>query len=116
MGDWLRRLHTLIGDEYPRDNCDEMRRLPLSSHNVTNVTGISGPFSPPLDPKGVPCGGCPSCNQGEFWRWPKFHKAHNPTGWICWFCSPPPAGSGPCDFCGVPDGRTHSYQLTEGPA
>jgi hypothetical protein len=60
-------------------------------------------FSPPLDPEGVPCGGCPKCNQGEFWRWPKFHKDHNPRGWICWFCSPPPEGSGPCDFCGVPD-------------
>ena len=48
---------------------------------------ISG-FSPPLDAEGVPCGGCPKCNQGEFWRWPKFHKDHNPNGWMCWFCSP----------------------------
>jgi hypothetical protein len=30
-------------------------------------------FSPPLDKEGVPCGACPSCGQGEFWRWPKFH-------------------------------------------
>jgi hypothetical protein len=26
-------------------------------------------FSPPLDANGVPCGGCPTCNQNEFWRW-----------------------------------------------
>ena len=60
-------------------------------------------FSPKLDPEGVPCGACPNCNQGEFWRWPKFHKDYDPNGWICWFCAPPPHGSGPCDFCGVPD-------------
>jgi hypothetical protein len=60
-------------------------------------------ISPPLDAEGVPCGGCPKCNQGEFWRWPKFHPDHNPNGWVCWFCSPPPHDSGPCDFCGVPD-------------
>ena len=58
---------------------------------------------PPLDAEGVPCGGCPSCGQGEFWRWPKFHPEHDPRGWVCWFCSPPPPDSGPCDFCGVPD-------------
>jgi hypothetical protein len=103
MGDWLKRFHTLIGDEYPCDTGDEMRRNPISSHNVTNVTGISRPFSAPLDTEEVPCGGCPSCNQGEFWRWPRFHKEHKPSGWICWFCSPPPERSGPCDFCGVPD-------------
>src|SRR5262249_20852035 len=62
-----------------------------------------GAFSPKLDPDGVPCGVCPSCHRGEFWRWPRFHKDHSPTGWICWFCSPPPHGSGPCDFYGVPD-------------
>ena len=60
-------------------------------------------FSPPYDAEGVPCGVCPSCGQGEFWRWPKFHKDHDPRGWVCWFCSPPPEGSGPCDFCGVPE-------------
>jgi hypothetical protein len=50
-----------------------------------------------------PCGLCPTCRRGEFWRWPKYHKDHDPAGWICWFCSPPPEGSGPCDFCGVPE-------------
>jgi hypothetical protein len=101
MGDWLQRLHTLIGEPDPCDNSDEMRRNSISSHNVTNVTGISGPFSPPLDAEGVPCGLCPSCNQGEFWRRPKFHKDHDPTGWICWFCKPP--GDFCSDFCGVLD-------------
>jgi hypothetical protein len=65
----------------------------------SHVGGFSE-ISPPLDAERVPCGGCPSCNQGQFWRWPKFHPQHNPRGW---FCSPPPHGSGPCDFCGVPD-------------
>ena len=60
-------------------------------------------FSPPYDAEGVPCGGCPICNQGEFSRWSKHHKDHDPRGWICWLCSPPPRGSAPCDFCGVPD-------------
>jgi hypothetical protein len=60
-------------------------------------------FSPPYDAEGVPCDVCPSCSRGEFWRYPKFHKDHDPRGWICWFCSPPPEGSGPCDFCGVPE-------------
>ena len=103
MSDWLRRLHTLVGEPDPCDNSDEMRRNSISSHNVTNVTGISGPYSPPFDAEGVPCGVCPGCSRGEFWRYPKFHKRHDPIGWICWFCSPPPEGSGPCDFCGVPD-------------
>jgi hypothetical protein len=51
---------------------------------------------------GLPCGGCPTCGKGEFWRWAKFHPQHNSRGWIWWFCAPPPAESGPCDFCGVP--------------
>ena len=58
--------------------------------------------TPPRDAEGVPCGGCPSCGRGESWRWPKFQKDHK-HHWICLFCSPPPRGSGPCDFCGVPD-------------
>ena len=103
MSDWLRRLHALVGEPEPCDNSDKMRRNSISSHNVTNVTGISGPFSPRLDAYGVPCGVCASCDRGEFWRWPKFHKNHDPRGWVCWFCSPPPRGSGPCDFCGVPE-------------
>ena len=77
---------------------------------VPNFEGFEGnqdrpvsDFSPPYDAEGVPCGVCPSCSQGEFWRYPKFHKNHDPRGWVCWFCSPPPEGSGPCDFCGVPE-------------
>lgn len=93
--------------EFP-ETCpgSELPKLPkggFDSFDSSQVGHISE-ISPPLDAEGVPCGGCPSCNQGEFWRWPKFHPDHNPTGWVCWFCSPPPHGSGPCDFCGVPDG------------
>ena len=58
---------------------------------------------PPFDSEGVPCGVCPWCGRGEFWRRPKFHKDHDPNGWICWLCSPPPEDSGPCDFCGLPE-------------
>src|SRR5262245_15618607 len=76
-------------------------------NNFVNFVGSPGrPFSeflPPLDAEGVPCGGCPTCHRGEFWRWPKYHRDHDPTGWICWFCFPPPEDSGPCDFCGVPE-------------
>lgn len=65
-----------------------------------------GPFSPkhaaPLNSEGVPCGACPSCGRGEFWRYPRFHRDHDPNAWVCWFCAPPSEGSGPCDFCGVP--------------
>ena len=95
MGDWLQRLHTLIGEETLVPS--------ILAPNGTIGTEISGPFSPPYDAEGDPCGVCPSCSRGEFWRWPKFHKDHDPRGWVWWFCSPPPEGSGPCDFCGVPE-------------
>ena len=74
MSDWLQRLNALVGEPDPCDNSDKMRRNSISSHNVTNVTGISGPYSPPYDAEGVPCGVCPTCHRGEFWRRPKFHK------------------------------------------
>jgi hypothetical protein len=67
--------------------------------------------APPLDADGVPCDRCPSCGRGEFWRWPKFHRQHRPEGWSCWFCSPPPKDSGPCDFCGVPDQMLKGEEL-----
>jgi hypothetical protein len=60
-------------------------------------------ISAPLDANGVPCGGCPNCGGGEFWRWPKFHQQHDHRCWQCCCCDPIPADSGPCDFCGVPD-------------
>lgn len=69
---------------------------------------ISKSVIPPFDADGIPCGGCPSCGLGEFWRYPKFHAEHDPRGWVCWFCSPPPQGSGPCDHCGVPDNHSQS--------
>jgi hypothetical protein len=67
--------------------------------------------SPQLNPDGVPCSQCPSCSRGEFWRYPKYHKDHDPNGWVCWFCSPPPRNSGPCDYCGVPDKPGHAVQV-----
>ena len=106
MSDWLQRLHTLIGEETPVPLVPigaKRDQNSISAPNGTIGTGISGQFSPPYDAEGVPCGVCPTCHRGEFWRWPKFHKDHDPRGWVCWFCSPPPEGSGPCDFCGVPE-------------
>ncbi len=67
--------------------------------------------APPLDANGAPCGGCPGCGQGEFWRWPKFHSEHNPADWRCCFCDPIPHGSGPCDFCGVPDSMVKAAKV-----
>ena len=92
------------GEELPKLS----KIAPCSSLNNfgsfdSSQLGAFSEFSPPLDAYGVPCGVCPSCDRGEFWRWPKFHKNHDPRGWVCWFCSPPPRGSGPCDFCGVPE-------------
>jgi hypothetical protein len=55
-------------------------------------------FSPPLDANGMPCGPCPNCGQGEFWRWPKFHPKHDPRGWLCWFCAPPRPIAGHATF------------------
>ena len=102
MGDWLQRFHAL--DQETNPSPDRSDRSDRSDRGLSGANGPNGPgYFPPLDAEGVPCGGCPSCNQGEFWRWPKFHKDHDPTGWVCWFCSPPPHGSGPCDFCGVPE-------------
>ena len=60
-------------------------------------------FHPLTMPRASPAVSARAVSQGEFWRWPKFHKDHDPRGWVCWFCSPPPEGSGPCDFCGVPE-------------
>jgi hypothetical protein len=81
----------------------ERIRPPFEGFEGTNGRRISQSAVPPFDADGVPCGGCPSCGLGEFWRYPVFHAEHDPRGWVCWFCSPPPVGSGPCDHCGVPD-------------
>jgi hypothetical protein len=92
--------------EFP-ETCpgSELSKLPKGAFDSfgSSQVGPISEISPPLDAEGVPCGGCPYCGEGEFWRWPKFHPDHNPNGWVCWFCSPPPHDSGPCDFCGVPD-------------
>jgi hypothetical protein len=103
MTDWMRRLNELILEKDPGDNSDNSANSPPIVTNVTIVTGISSPKRPPTDAGGVPCGGCPSCGQGEFWRWPKFHPQHDipPTGAAA--SAIRSRGSGPCDFCGVPD-------------
>ena len=39
----------------------------------------------------------------SFGAGPSFMPEHDPADWRCCFCDPIPHGSGPCDFCGVPD-------------
>ena len=76
MGDWLQRLHTLIEQQDtgpnsvfeqldPCDNSDEMRRKPLSSHNVTIVTGIVGRFPLHSMPRGCPAGGAQNATRAS---------------------------------------------------
>ncbi len=87
---------TCPGSELPKlpkggfDSFDSSQHRPISE------------FSPPLDADGEPCGGCPKCNQGEFWRWPKFHSETRPAG-CAGSARHHHGGAGPCDFCGVPD-------------
>ena len=116
MTDWMRRLNELILEKDPSDNSDNSANSPPIVTNVTIVTGTSSPKRPPMDADGVPCGGCPGCGQGEFWRWPKFHAEHDPADWRCCFCDPIPHGSGPCDFCGVPDSMLKAAPQSARPA
>jgi hypothetical protein len=102
MSKYLDRLKLVLSEKRLPDELTK----PTQPSFVSFVSAQGRPIceiAPPLDAEGVPCGGCPSCGRGEFWRWPKFHWAFNHCDWRCWFCAPPPPDSGPCDFCGVPD-------------
>jgi hypothetical protein len=106
---YLEMLKAEKSKKHPGEEPSKPSKIALRS-SLNNFEGFEGTqvgafseFSPPLDAEGVPCGLCTICRRGEFWRWPKFHKDHSPNGWVCWFCSPPPPGGGPCDFCGVPE-------------
>ena len=102
MSKYLDRLKAVLGEKgLPKE-----LTKPTEPSFVSFGSDHTGPFSnfsPPIDAEGVPCGGCPNCNQGEFWRWPKFHQAFNARGWQCCFCTPPKSNGGPVDFCGVPE-------------
>src|SRR5690349_8060069 len=104
--EWLKSENSKRGQGTTLQNPQNSRQEPSKTSKII-FEGFEGSqfgaFSPKLDPQGVPCGLCPTCRRGEFWRYPKFHNNHDPRGWMCWFCSPPPEGSGPCDFCGVPE-------------
>ena len=102
MGRYLDRLNAALAEKGLGDELTKPSKPSCVSFGSSGTGHISD-SSPPLDAEGVPCGACPSCGRGEFWRWPKFHRDHNHTGWVCWFCSPPPRESGPCDFCGLPE-------------
>ena len=91
---YLEMLKAEKSKKHPGEEPSKPSKIALGS-SLNNFEGFEGTqvgafseFLPPLDAEGVPCGLCPSCNRGEFWRRPKFHKEHDPTGWICWFCSP----------------------------
>ena len=43
----------------------------------------SSRFMPELDANNRPCGACPKCNGGSFWRFP-----HSETLWYCIDCEP----------------------------
>jgi hypothetical protein len=103
---YLEMLKAQKSEKRPGEELTKPTKLGFVSFGSAQVGAFSQNYAPPLNSEGVPYGGCPSCGRGEFWRWPKFHKAHDPNGWICWFCSPPPQGTGPFDFCGIPDAAT----------
>jgi hypothetical protein len=44
--------------------------------------------APPLDPEGLPCGPCPTCANGRFWKDARL-PCEGP-GWRCEACHPPP--------------------------
>ena len=106
---YLEMLKTDFGKKPLPEELPKLTKPPLRSSLNNFVSFVSSQdrpvsdFSPPLDAEGVPCGLCPTCRRGEFWRWPKFHKDHNPTGWGLLVLLPASPGGGPCDFCGVPD-------------
>ena len=100
MSKWLDRLQALQGEMLVPNGAKNQKKE--FRHQTAPRFPASVPVSPPLDPEGVPCGLCPICNQGEFWRRPKFHKDHDPAGWVCWFCSPPASDKYCADFCGYP--------------
>jgi hypothetical protein len=106
MSKYLDRLKLVLREKRLPDELTKPTKPSFGSFVSAEGRPISE-ISPPLDAEGVPCGGCPGCGRGEFWRWPKFHWAFHPCDWRCWFCAPPPPDSGPCDFCGVPDQIWH---------
>jgi len=99
---YLEMLKTDFGKKPIPDEPPKLTK-PCSVSFVSSQDRPVSEISPPLDGEVVACGVCPTCDRGEFWRRPKFHKDHNPTGWACWFCSPPLEDKFCCDFCGVPD-------------
>ena len=116
MSKYLDRLKAKIANAPTPEAVKTDKSLPVAGQRVGSATASATfgsfvrsqgkPFakiaSPPLDAEGIPCGLCPRCGVGEFWRLPKFHPCHEPRGWRCLHCDPIPAGEGPCDACGVP--------------
>jgi hypothetical protein len=100
---YLEMLKTDFGKKPLPNEPSKSSKLNFEDFESSEERPVSEIPPPPFTSAGIPCGVCPSCRQGEFLRYPKFHKDHDHRGWVCWFCSPPPEGSGPCDFCGVPE-------------
>jgi len=110
MTKYLNRLKDLLGEKPLPKEPSKPSKLGFEGFEGGHSRHISEIKPPRLDSEGVPCGLCPSCGGGEFWRLPVFHPRHNPRGWWCCSCSPIPKGAGPCDFCGVPDSGQHELR------
>jgi hypothetical protein len=69
---------------------------------------FSGFEGPALDVYGDPCGLCPRCGQGEYWRRSKkyYPDVFDERSWACMRCNPPPKGEEHyCDWGRVPTPR-----------
>jgi hypothetical protein len=131
MSGWLQRLHALNQKDLSANSANSANRsgtggtlgelsAPIGpigtkvpekfspsrdaiSFGSTDLSGANG-ACPPLEADGeTPCGYCPTCGGGEFWRYPCFHSRHAKGDWRCLICLPIPPAAGPCDFAGVPD-------------
>jgi len=111
MGKYLDRLNAVLSEKRLGEEPSKGSKAPFDTFEGDQHRHVSE-ITPPFDADGVPCGMCPTCHRGEFWRYPHFHPDHKPNGWTCWFCAPPPKGSGPCDFCGVPEPDPFKQVLT----
>jgi len=108
MNEWLKRLQTkdvssvrsVRSDSSAKDCAEAATKPKVDLSGLSDLTERGQ--VPQLDANGVPCGLCPTCSQGEFWRWPCRHPSHEARGWTCCNCAPPPRSSGLFDYCGVP--------------
>src|SRR5689334_24957475 len=73
---YLEMLKAKKSKKHPGEEPSKPSKIALRSF-LNNFEGFEGTqggafseFSPLLDVEGMPCGLCPTCHRGEFWRWP----------------------------------------------